>query len=184
MNNITGNFINSIQFTPTSCNEISHIVNNLKNSSNGLNIILTKIFKFASVSLVPAVKYLVNESFETGIFPEILKVADVLPIVKYYTTNFRPISLLPWLSKVIERCVANRLCNFFDKFKIISDKQFGFRRGMSTSDAIIHFTEYVYEQLNKNHVVGVFFDLKKLLTLFVMIHCYESYAAMVLGVYC
>ena len=78
---IAGNFINSIYLTPISCNEISHIVNNLKNSTNGLNSIPTKIFKLGSASLVPVGKYLAYESFKTGIFPEILKVAVVVHIL-------------------------------------------------------------------------------------------------------
>ena len=77
-------------------------------------------------------------------------------------SNYRPISVLPVFSKIIERCMSHRLMNFLLKFKVISPDQFGFLKGKSTADAFIKLTEYVYKSLNdKRHCLGIFIDLRR-----------------------
>lgn len=77
-------------------------------------------------------------------------------------SNFRPISLLPTLSKVIEKLVKNRMCNYLQSLNIITDKQFGFREAKSTHDAVCSFLEEVYVGLIQGGVMAaVFCDLCK-----------------------
>ena len=77
-------------------------------------------------------------------------------------SNYRPLSVLPLLSKVIERCMADRVNDFLIKFSIITRKQFGFQKNRSTQDALIALTEHIYENLNnKRHTVSIFLDLSK-----------------------
>ena len=107
-----------------------------------------------------------NPSFHNGIFTDILKLARVFPIFKSgdscSVSNYTPISILPVLSKIFERCVAQRLMNFLLTFNLISSDQFGFRKGKSTNDAFIKLTEYIYRSLNnKEHCRGIFIDLRK-----------------------
>ena len=64
--------------------------------------------------------------------------------------NYRPISILPTMSKIIEKCLKKRLTNFIDNFKILNPNQYGFQKCISTQDAILNFTEYVYNNLNNN----------------------------------
>ena len=76
--------------------------------------------------------------------------------------NYRPISVLPLISKIFERCVAIRLVKFLEKHKLLSESQFGFRKGFSTTDAMEQLTERIYSSLNnKNHAISTFIDFSK-----------------------
>ncbi len=76
-------------------------------------------------------------SLETGIFPDQLKVAKIIPIFKTgeadIFTNYRPISILSSFSKIYERVLYNRLIEFIDKLEILCQYQFGFRSDYSTN---------------------------------------------------
>ena len=116
--------------------------------------------------IITPVTELINQSFETGIYPEILKPAKVIPIYKKgdrsEMTNYRPISLLPVIGKIIEKLYFNRLVSFLDQFKIISNNQFGFRKGKCTTDAMNKLIEFVVKSLdNKQKIISVFLDLTK-----------------------
>src|SRR5436190_11010318 len=77
-------------------------------------------------------------------------------------TNYRPISLLPVIGKIIEKLYFNRLVSFLDQFKIISNNQFGFRKGKCTTDAMNKLIEFVVKSLdNKQKIISVFLDLTK-----------------------
>ena len=84
-----------------------------------------------------------NISLSAGIVPEQLKLAKVIPVFKNGTkenvSNYRPISILPVFSKILERAVYNRLFMFLNKCNIITECQYGFRPGHSTTNAIMHF---------------------------------------------
>ena len=113
--------------------------------------------------------YIINCSILEGYFPDELKLAKVLPIFKSddenKIENYRPISILPFFSKVFEKIVANHVIEFLDKHNILYEKQFGFRKCHSTSHAIITLVEKVSRALDSGKViVGVFLDLKKHLT--------------------
>ena len=100
------NLTNSLFIFPTTPSEIVKTVKGLKNSSYGLNSIPARIFKLAADSLSTPISKLVNNSFAKGNFPDILKKAVVVPIFKkgdpQNISNFRPISILPLLSKIFE----------------------------------------------------------------------------------
>ena len=146
--------------------EINKIISHLKITKTDLDTIPVKIFKQVSHIISPIVCILINISFMVGKFPDCLKLARVTPIykkgVKTELGNYRPISSLPFLSKVFERAMANRLVKYLNKYSIIHHSQFGFQKGKSTSDAIHYLTEFIYEQLHlKNSVVNVLIDLRK-----------------------
>ena len=129
----------------------------------GIPVFLLKIFKkFFSIWLCE----LVNLSFETGIFPNILKVAKVHPLHKKDSKidhrNYRPISLLSVISKIFEKLIYKRIYNYLDLKKFIYSKQFGFRGNHSTNHAIISITEHIRTLLDKgDYVCGIFVDLEK-----------------------
>lgn len=110
--------------------------------------------------------YIFNLSFQTGLFPDSMKIAKVIPIYKngdrHLFTNYRPISLLPQFSKILEKLFVHRLDNFIEKHNILCDQQYGFRGNLSTSMAVINLTEQISSALdNKEFTVGVFIDLRK-----------------------
>ena len=77
-------------------------------------------------------------------------------------SNYRPISILPVLSKIFEKIIHKRLVKHLSDNDLFSPTQFGFRGGMSTVDAIVHFTEYIYDALNnKQSTINVFIDYSK-----------------------
>ena len=84
-------------------------------------------------------------SFKTGVFPSLLKIVKVIPIHNGGSTqdmnNYRPISLLSIFDKIIEKLMHKRLYNFMEENNILYHKQFGFRKGNSTINALIQITE-------------------------------------------
>ena len=109
---------------------------------------------------------IINCGFSSGKFPNVLKKAIVIPLFKKndrnLMTNYRPISLLHWLSKIFEKCIRSRLLHFLNLNKIINSNQFGFQSGISTQDAVMHIIEKLYSNLNLDlYTVGIFIDFSK-----------------------
>ena len=109
---------------------------------------------------------LVNHSFETGVFPDLLKLAKLTPFHKKESKleylNYRPISLLSVFSKIYEKLVYVRIYSYLDKKDLIYSKQFGFRSKHSTNHAIISITEHIRKLLDDGqYVCGIFVDLEK-----------------------
>ena len=86
--------------------------------------------------------HVVNLSLNSGIVPDQIKIARVLPLFKSgddsVFSNYRPISVLPIFSKVFEKVIYNRLFDYFNKFDILFHNQYCFRKGHSTSLALHH----------------------------------------------
>ena len=81
---------------------------------------------------------------------------------KYYTTNYRPISLLLTLSKILEKVVYKRTVKFLDKHEIIYNSQYGFREKYSCIDAVMELTTEILKSKENNlHTASVFLDLSK-----------------------
>ena len=116
-------------------------------------------------------------------FPESMKVALVLPLHKKgdrkTLSNFRPISLLPIFSKVIEKCLKSRLQQCFTEKNLFNPVQFGYQTGISTQDAIILVMEKIYANLNdKKSSLSIFIDFSKCfdsLNIGILVRKFESY---------
>ena len=109
---------------------------------------------------------LINLSFSVGKFPTILKLGQILPFHKRddksNCNNYRPISLISNLSKIIEKIVYSRLYLFLEQEELLYSRQFGFCSNHSTTDALIDITEKIKEACdNKLYSCGVFLDLQK-----------------------
>ena len=91
--------------------------------------------------LAPILSLCFSHTFELGIFPSILKIANVVPIFKsgkkQIIKNFRPISLLPTLSKILEKLIKTKLIKFFDKYQVLYEFQYGFREKRSVIHALL-----------------------------------------------
>ena len=116
---------------------------------------------------------LFNLSFTSGSFPTILKTSKVTPIYKKDSklkcSNYRPISLLSNIDKILERIVYNRLYKFFEDNKLVYNLQFGFRQKHSTSHALIHLTKKSGNKLIvESMVVEFFLIFRKLLILLII----------------
>ncbi|MBY0581213.1 MAG: endonuclease/exonuclease/phosphatase family protein, partial [Rickettsiales bacterium] len=107
-----------------------------------------------------------NASIEQGSFPDSLKIAKVIPIFKTgdptNITNYRPISVLPVFSKILEKIMHNRVYTYLINNKLLYENQFGFKKNNSTEHAILQLTRYINESFKKlKFTLGVFIDLSK-----------------------
>jgi hypothetical protein len=80
-------------------------------------------------------------------------------------SNYRPVSLLPTFSEVLEKVIHNRLSHYLQTNNILVPEQFGFRQGISIETADVKLTDSVLQSVNQRmHVGGIFCDLAKVLT--------------------
>src|SRR6218665_3092141 len=90
------------------------------------------VAKTAIEPVAEIISAIINSSFATGIVPAELKIASVTPIFKngdkQQMTNYRPISVLPYTAKLMEKAIANRLTAYVEKLELLSPMQFGFRK--------------------------------------------------------
>ena len=160
------NCYNNFFLKPVTDVELDKIISNLKVVRSDLNTIPITLFKQIRQHILYPLKKIINLSFVKGTFPEALKIARITPIYKKGDvndpSNYRPISSLHYISKILEKCVVNRLTSFCDKFHIMAKNQFGFQKGKSTCDAILNLTETIHEALeNKKFNFTLMFDIKK-----------------------
>jgi len=158
---------NSLFIGPTTTVEISNIINSLKNkSSSGPDSISNTLIKQHIQFFTKPLTHIINLIFKTGVVPEHFRIAQIIPIYKSGSKqcceNYRPISLTNNFSKIFEKCFKKRLTDFIDKHQLISNRQFGFRNGLSTEDAITFLTDQIINNFNTNRkCLAVFLDLKK-----------------------
>ena len=160
---ITNGNINKFYFSPVTENEVRNIVGMIKDSAAGWNGLQAFIMKQIKEVIVTPLVHICNLSLTTGIFPDELKIANVVPIFKsgddMVFSNYRPVSVLLIFSKLLERLVYNRLVEFINDNKLLYDFQFGFQRGKSTQLAVMMLVDKITEALdNKECVVGIFLD--------------------------
>ena len=148
--------------------EVTNIIKLLKpKTSCGHDNLSPKILKKLYTGITAPIVHIINQSLVTGTIPKSLKLAKVVPIFKNSGSNeimknYRPVSLLPVLSKILERIVYNRLFEFLVKHKILHTSQYGFQPNLSTELAILELQDRLTNTLNnKKCCVGVFMDLSK-----------------------
>ena len=110
--------------------------------------------------------YIFNLSLTTGVIPDKMKIAKVIPIFKKgdktNLNNYRPISLLSVFNKMLEKIVYVRLQSFLKKNKVLYDYQFGFRTNYSTSLALMEIVDNCYNNIDQQNIVlGLFLDFEK-----------------------
>ena len=161
------NLPNTFFLSPTTPHEIITILSKMKpKCSTGLDNISPKLLKQTAPSLAIPLSHIINLSFQSGLVPLNMKIAKVSPFYKsdnpHLFKNYRPISILPSVSKILERAVYNRLLKYLNINKILSSSQFGFRQNLSTEMAITEFQDRLTQQLiSGKWGLGVFLDLSK-----------------------
>ena len=125
-----------------------------------------KILKRLCPLISSSLSQIVNESFQTGIVPDSMKLDKIIPLLKkgcpLSASNYRPISLLSVFSKIIEKVTYERAYKFLEKHEILYSLQFGFRAKHSISHALISLSETIKHSLDIRRLsCGIFFDLQK-----------------------
>ena len=153
--------------TPTDKEEIANVISSLdSNNASGPNSIPYRILFLLKNEISKQLADLFNLSFMTGVFPSVFKTAKVVPVFKKDSkldySNYRPISLLSNIEKILEKLIYKRLYTFLSNNNIIYNLQFGFRKQYSTSHALINITENIRKALDDRKIgYGVFVDFQK-----------------------
>ena len=160
--------LNTIFLSPFTETELLSVINNkIKNKkSAGFDEVSGFLIKKVSMSIIHVLTYIVNLSFKDGIFPKILKINKIIPILKkgdrHSVENYRPVALIPIFSKILEYCFLSRLESFLKRNNILSPYQFGFKKGCSTMDAVHHFYRKLVEHTEAGECpAGIFCDLSR-----------------------
>ena len=113
--------------------------------STGLDGIGPRLLKLSAGVITQSLTVIVNKCVENGVFPSSWKQAKVTPLYKNgprdEINNYRPISILPTVSKLIEKIVQKNLLAYLNKFSVIHGSQSGFKAGHSTETALLYMTE-------------------------------------------
>lgn len=152
---------------PVSEEELNKIILSFKNKySSGYDEIPMPVIKHASKYLIKPIAHVINSSFVTGIFPNKLKISKIVTIFKKGNTNdpvnYRPLSILPAMSKIYERVMYVQFVKFLENNNLFDIEQHGFRMGRSTVTAGIDFIDSIVDAIDGgNNATGIFMDLSK-----------------------
>ena len=149
--------------------QVSWALSKLSSSKRGGIVeIPTAVYQQLASTVVPTLTHFINKSIDSSSFPKIYKQALVTPIFKKgdpsQLGNYRPISSLPVLSKVFESLISKQVIEYIDRFKLLSDKQFGFRKGVSTEQLILSVTDHyncVLDSKKPQYIAHLSLDVRK-----------------------
>ena len=165
-------YLKEIEYPPfsgslsTNTLQIQNIIKSLNPVGGGIDKISTKILLGTYKKIINHLTHFYNICLQAAIFPDLLKIALVRPIYKTgernMFTNYRPISLLPVFSKILEKIIHSVLNSFLVENEILSRYQFGFRKQHSTYMPVSLLVDKITEYLeNDKKVLGLYLDLKK-----------------------
>ena len=137
-----------------------------RKKATGFDNLPPGLLKDAAAEIASPLAYIINLSLRSGQVPSQWKIAEVIPLHKSGSTddnnNFRPISILPVVSKILEKAVHHQLMNYIEDNNLLSDNQFGYRSMRSTELATTLFTDFIRKSADNGLMTGaVFLDLSK-----------------------
>ena len=148
-------------------NVLEVIRNMPPNKATGLNGVGVKILKVAAPAIAPSLCTLINYCIDNSTFPTLQKYAKVIPVYKGHGSkddmgNYRPISILPLLSKVFEKHIHHALYGYMEENNLLHQLLSGFQRFYSTETALIRLTDQILLYMDNDRVTGlIFIDYKK-----------------------
>ena len=157
----------TLYLSPCTDTEIYYLIKDLpQKTSSGHDNISNVLLKKLSPSIIHPLCILFNKSMEEGKFPETMKHADVVPLYKsgdqYECTNYRPISLLLTMSKLLEKVMYKRTYNFLETTGQLYCSQYGFRTGHSCEHAVSELLAEIIKSKEEGlYTAAMFLDLSK-----------------------
>ena len=150
----------SFRFTAVHPEEVHRVLRGLKNTKScGVDYIDTAIVKLVAEDILAPLTHVINLSIQSSTFPSMWKQAKVIPLLKkgdpHIPKTYRPVALLPILSKVLERVVYNQLVKYLDTEQIIHQNHHGSRQGHSTATALIQLYDRWVDDIDSGNMVGV-----------------------------
>ena len=152
---------------PTTPGDIIAIISRFKSkASSGHDGVSSKLAKDLKYALAFPLSIIINNSLAKGLVPNMAKLAKIIPIYKAKDkkniSNNRPISLLPVISKILEKVVHKNVYTFLEKNKVMHASQYDFRKNLSTVNAITELVCHITNAIeNKQNTLSVFVDLSK-----------------------
>ena len=159
--------VNSMIVQPTTVPEIDTLIKQLPNkTSYGHEKISNIMLKALRTSITYPLCHIFNASLSEGTFPDRMKIAEVIPLYKGKDIdsmiNYRPISLLIMLSKLLEKIMYTGLYRYLETQNLLYPSQYGFRTKRSCEQAIMELVGNILQSKNRNeHCASVFLDLSK-----------------------
>ena len=154
------NYKEGFTFSEVSEDTVAKLIDKIRiGVATGADGISARILKDCKEVILPTLTSLVNLSFRTSTFPETMKEATIKCLHKKNSTeepsNYRPLSILPILSKVFERAAVDQIVTFLETNKLISRNQHAYRKGHSTVTSLSEVTNYIYREMDKGQIVGM-----------------------------
>ena len=156
-----------LQFKCITDNDTQRAIDKLENkSSSGHDGISNKLLKLLKIELSKSLTLIINQMITTGIFPDSFKISKITPLfIKgdvSMLSNYRPISLLPTISKIFERILCNQLYDYFNSNNLLAEEQYGFRTNHSTEYAAVKLVDNVSKEMELgNTPTALYIDLSK-----------------------
>ena len=156
-----------LNFKPVEEADVIKIIDNLSSKNScGIDKITTKLLKKITPYITKSITFILNQSLASGVFPDKLKIAKIVPIFKKndptLLDNYRPISLLPVFSKIFERVIFDQLHNHFNLHNLYFESQYGFRKKHSTESAVLELVDKTIKHMDSGDVpISIFLDLSK-----------------------
>ena len=144
-----------------------NIINKLKNKKSfGVDGISNVLLKSIANEIINPLTLIINQSLETGISPDAFKTSTVTPLYKKSDqtnlNNYKPISILPTISKVFGRVIHIQLYDYFCKNNLLCEQQYGFRSKHSTELATIKLVDHLVKNIDENCIpCTIYLDLSK-----------------------
>ena len=157
----------SFSFNTITSEELIKAAKDIKSkNSSGHDELTTKLVKYVIQDIKDPLTTIYNQCITQGVFPNLLKLAKVLPIYKkgdsHSLGNYRPISLLPAISKIFEKLIYNEIVYYFISNELFHSAQYGFRKNHSTELACVELTDRIIKSFEESKdSVGVFLDLSR-----------------------
>ena len=156
-----------LQFKCITDNDTQKAIDKLENkNSSGHDGISNKLLKLLKMELSKSLTLIINQIITTGIFPDSFKISKITPIFKKgdvsLLSNYRPISLLPTISKIFERILYNQLYEYFNSNNLLAEQQYGFRINRSTEYAAVRLVDTISKEMESGSTpTALYIDLSK-----------------------
>ena len=149
----------TFEFTKVNVSYVEKLLLNCKDKPSGVDNMDVRLLKLVANLIATPVCHMLNLSFEKCVFPQAWKIAKIVPLPKNATVPFsgpnsRPISLLPAMSKIMEKIAFEQIQCYFSANDLNTDFQHAYRGGHSTSTALIQMTDDWHREINNKNLVG------------------------------